>query len=142
VPLGPKKLGLFRSFLVRPDGRLRGIEPVPFPSRRYSRCIAWGGFWACWRPVPVGDGKTPTGGRRCPPEARATLQCFVKFFQSIKWELPSRFTPVYRRRCAGKLVDSNARWLGCFFPRGQPGPKPRFFDVAFTTPDGWSHLSL
>ena len=94
--------------------------------------VAWVGPWG---------GKTPTGGRRCPPEARATLRCFVKFDQK-KWELPRRFTSVYRRRCAGKLVDSNAGLLGCFFPQGQPGPKPRFVDVAFTTPDGWSLLSL
>ena len=33
-----------------------------------TACLVW--------QAPPGDEKTPTGGRRCPPEARATLQCY------------------------------------------------------------------
>jgi len=99
---------------------------------------------SCASHVPGMGRRRPEVGaarrRRAPRCSASYLYLyFVKFDLTIKWELPSRFTSSYRRRCAGKLVDSNARWLGCFFPRGQPGPKPRFFDAAFTTPDGWSH---
>ena len=45
--------------------------------RRRARYLV-GEAWLGW---DLGEGKTPTGGRRCPPEARATLQCFVKFDQ-------------------------------------------------------------
>ena len=108
APLGPKKLGSLRSFLVRRGGNLRRYLVGPLS-------IEWGGV------LGLGCGQARLGmedadWRSTLPTGGARHVAVFRQIQLIKWELPNRFTSMYQRRCAGKLVDSNARWLGCFFP--------------------------
>ena len=72
-------------------------------------------------------GKTPTGGRRCPPEARATLHYFrwlsvFRQIQSSKMGDPKSLYLGVPATLCGQSVSSNAGLLGCFFPEGSQVP--------------------